>query len=183
MSRTRVGIIGGAFSPPHNGHLELGQVVLQAGLVDEVWYLPCYHHAFEKELPDFNLRLKMCSLMVEGIKGFSVCDDEGIIKSKYSIEILEFITSKYNCSFNLILGSDNYFKLDKWREFDRINELAKPIWVNRAGDLRHIPFVNISTTKEISSTFIRDNVKDHSIVGDLLDPKVYDFIIEKGLYQ
>ena len=107
-SKTRIGLMGGCFSPPHFGHLELAELALCTGEVDNIWFVPCYYHAFDKSPIAYDHRVEMCRLMIGCKQNYSVCEDEGIIKSRYSVEILEYITDKYpNFEFRGILGSDN----------------------------------------------------------------------------
>ncbi|HVR61105.1 MAG TPA: nicotinate-nicotinamide nucleotide adenylyltransferase, partial [Polyangia bacterium] len=57
---TRVALFGGSFNPPHVAHQMVGLYVLETALVDELWLLPCFLHAFGKPLAPFDDRFRMC---------------------------------------------------------------------------------------------------------------------------
>jgi len=50
MIKTNVAILGGAFDPITIGHVQVAEQVLAKGLVDEVWFMPCFKHRFGKRL-------------------------------------------------------------------------------------------------------------------------------------
>jgi nicotinate-nucleotide adenylyltransferase len=151
----RIGLFGGTFDPPHNGHLAVARRVLDSRFVDEVWFLPCWQHAFGKAPSPFTARVEMCRILVERELGMKVCDMEGQIKSTYSIEILTAIKQAFpSHDFRLVLGSDNYWKMDGWKEKDKVLELAPPIWVRRP-DAKEIPEPYIYCDSSESSTDIR----------------------------
>src|SRR5512146_179286 len=52
--KVRCAILGGAFDPVHNGHIELAQFVLDAGQFDELWLMPCWKHLFGKKMANWS---------------------------------------------------------------------------------------------------------------------------------
>jgi len=56
----RVAIYGGSFNPPHVAHQLAALYVLETQPVDELWFVPCFKHPFEKALESFEDRLEMC---------------------------------------------------------------------------------------------------------------------------
>ena len=62
------GILGGAFNPITQGHLELADTALLLDEVDRVWLLPCYGHRYNKPLEDFDHRIRMTEIAVANWK-------------------------------------------------------------------------------------------------------------------
>ena len=66
----RVGLFGGAFNPPHVGHVMAAAYAQSVGDFTWIWAIPCWEHAFSKNsgLIEFEHRLKMTRLAFEGQK-------------------------------------------------------------------------------------------------------------------
>lgn len=190
----KVGLLGGTFDPPHLGHLQMAKVALWSGQVDKVAFLPCWKHAFGKEPSEFKHRVAMCESMLldEGDNRIVVWKDEEEIKSTFSIEILEAIHHRHPDveEFRLILGADNYWKMNKWKQPNKVCKLAKPLWVDRPGQSR-IPEESLVCNLDISSSKIRykirnallnDGITEDVFLGDI-SPRVLDYIKKYGLYK
>ena len=75
--KTKVAILGGAFNPIHNGHIQLAQFVLNAsGEFDEVWLMPANNHMYNKDMASPEHRLKMCELAAKKDARIKVFDYE-----------------------------------------------------------------------------------------------------------
>lgn len=66
-------LFGGAFNPPHIGHL----IVIQQAFelipdIDELWILPCYRHTFLKNLVPAHHRLRMCELLTHELDRYQL---------------------------------------------------------------------------------------------------------------
>ena len=73
--REQVAIFGGAFDPPHNGHVAICTSLLDRGDVDRVRVVPCFRHPFGKPLSDFDDRYRMCCLAFDRLGRRIVVDD------------------------------------------------------------------------------------------------------------
>lgn len=179
----RVGLFGGTFDPPHLGHLEVAKVALQSREVDTVWFLPCWRHAFDKKPTDFTLRVIMIVRMLQNEDDIWICTDEGQIMSSHSVEILKFIQEQNpDKKFRLILGTDNYWRMDEWKDKDEVIKIAPPLWVTRTGQ-SNIPEKSYHLYNTISSTQIRQLIYEGKSVNHLLHPKVNEFIVQNSLYK
>jgi nicotinate (nicotinamide) nucleotide adenylyltransferase len=189
-----VGLLAGTFDPPHKGHLQMAKVALWSKKVDKVAFLPCWKHAFGKEPTDFEHRANMTEIMTN-----AYADDrietwwhESFIQSSNSIEILEYLhkEEKDVSEFRLILGADNYWKMNKWEQPSKVKSLAKPIWIDRPGQSR-IPEESLVCNLNISSSDIRKrirfstlpNEKMYEAFKDEMSDQVMTYIIEYGLYK
>lgn len=191
-----VGIYGGSFNPPHYGHLLTGITVLQKQLVDQVVYVPVNKHPDGKNLAPFNDRLEMCIRMVQGFVPFRVSDIELEIPGvSYSIKTVKAIISEYNgihtrpenrCSFRFIVGYDCVLARHTWgSNWNEINSLAPVLPVSRLGleakDEEYKP-IELITQSSISSTEVRNRVKQGLPVDNLVPKAIEKYIHEKGLY-
>jgi len=158
MART-VAIFGGSFNPPHVGHVLAVAYVLSVCDVDGVMVVPVFDHPFDKELVPFERRMEMAQAAVGWIAGVEVSDIErnlgGESRTLYTIEAL--LEQQPERELRLVIGSDVIADLAKWHRWDRIEQLAPPIIVGRAGyDVAGAPSAILP---EVSSTEIRRLMK------------------------
>lgn len=199
--KINVAILGGAFDPIHNGHIEVAQFVLNnSGEIDEVWLMPPASHMSGKKMATTEDRLNMCVLAAERDRRIKVFDYE--IKNKLGGETYFFfkrllndkeLNEKYN--FSMIIGLDNANSFDKWVNYKELERMARFIIVPRKGIEKkpgvnwymkspHIYMEDINNITEISSTTIKNMIKnDNSNITKVLDPKVYDYIKKHKLYD
>lgn len=203
--KTRVAILGGAFNPIHNGHIQLAQFVLNtSGQFDEVWLMPAYNHMYNKDMVSAEQRLAMCEIASKKDARIKVFDYE--IRNKLQGETYYFfkrlkeekeLTEKYQ--FAMIIGLDNANTFDKWVNYQELERLAQFVVVPRVGVERdtnidwylqrpHILLNGETKIQEISSTEIRKFFSDKndqytSNIIDYLDKDVYSYIMENKLYQ
>ena len=191
----RVGIFGGAFDPPHIGHIRLAQQCRERLGLEELLIVPSFHSP-HKPTPntDFEHRLEMCKRAFQG-KIYTVSDIERQIGGEgYTINTLRKIKENYphGTKFFLIIGGDMLFYFDKWYRYESILKECKVVAAAReedsyadltekAAELGHVKVLNLPVT-EISSTVIRDRLKSGGDTSELLTPEVADYIAEHNLY-
>ncbi len=138
-SRT-VAVYGGSFNPPHVGHAMVASWLLWTELVDELWLLPVYRHAFDglhdKKLTSFEQRCAWCEALADSVSPeVKVCRVEAELATpSYTIDTLRHLRAKFSdCQFRLVVGSDVLPQLPKWRDWESIEDEFSPIIVARAG--------------------------------------------------
>lgn len=187
----RTALFGGTFNPLHNGHLAIARSVLEQGLADEVWILitPCNPWKTDQTLLDDRLRYDMVSDAVRDIEGIYASDYEfQLPKPSYTAETLRHISADFpDREFILTIGADNWVKFKNWREADFILENYPIIVYPRQG----YPIETLSgkvtlldcPLMDISSTQIRQMVKDGTPINEFVPASVARTIKKKGLYQ
>ena len=191
----KIAILGGTFDPPHLGHLILAETVLKELNYDKVLFIPSKippHKNISGEVSDED-RLNMLKLSIEDDKRFSFDDYE--LKSEgisYSIKTLNYLYQNYNIDgkIALIIGADLIKNFHKWKEPEKISELANIVAVNREEndnlDKENIEKYNIkiiiAPRIDISSTLIRERIKKNKAFRYFLNNKVYNYIISNKLY-
>ena len=90
----KIGILGGAFNPPHFGHLLISQQVLDFTPCQEIWLAPCWQHTFDKNMAPVKHRVAMTKMI--GNSKIKYCHEE--ITNKFSgnsIELMDLLAKKY----------------------------------------------------------------------------------------
>jgi nicotinate-nucleotide adenylyltransferase len=196
----RVGILGGAFNPPHIGHLVCAQeAVLQLEL-ERMLLVPtgvAPHREIEQD-PGGEARLEMCELAVDDDDRLEVSrveiDREG---PSYTVETLRALHEESaDDELFLILGGDQAADLSKWHEPEEVLRLATVAVVPRTGFHREAIAVKIASVKgaaavrffdmqriDVSSSLVRRRVAEGKPIRYLVPDKVAAYIDEHGLYK
>ena len=132
-----VGLYFGSFNPIHHGHLIVASHVLQNEDIDQVWFVVSPHNPFKKETALLNEyhRLYLTRLAIEGEADFRVTDIEFTLpRPSYTIHTLEKLDEKYpGYDFSIIMGSDSFQNIDKWKRSDDILKKRRVIIYERTG--------------------------------------------------
>ena len=131
-----IGVLGGTFDPVHFGHLRTALAAQQDFSLDEVRLIPC-HHPVHKEEPVVSAqhRINMLHKATKSEKRLIVDVRECMRPGpSYMIETLESLRTEYpDDRLFLILGADAFNKLDGWKDWQRLFELAHIIVITRPG--------------------------------------------------
>ena len=184
LSGRKIGIYSGSFNPVHIGHLALANYLCEFEGVDEVWFLVTPHNPLKEqgELMDDEQRLRLVQLAVEGYPRFRASDFEfHLPRPSYSIHTLEALRRSYpDTEFTLIIGSDNWLCFDRWFEAKRIvSEFGLLIYPRPGFEVDetmlppHVRMVHAPCI-EVSSTFVRQALRQGKDVRFFLPAKVYD---------
>ncbi len=183
-TKIKTGIFGGSFNPIHIGHLALANYLCEYSELDEVWFLVSPHNPLKEQsdLWDDSLRLKLVQLAVEGYPKFRASDFEfHLPRPSYMVNTLSALTQAYpDREFTLIIGADNWTSFPRWYQPEEILAHHSVIVYPRPGyDIDRTalpPNVQLIDTPllEISSTFIRQALKEGKDVRYFLHPAVYE---------
>ena len=191
----RVGIFGGAFDPPHIGHVRLAEQCRERLGLEELLITPSFHSPHKPNpRTDFDHRLEMCRRAFQG-KIYTVSDIERQIGGEgYTINTLRKIKASYpsGTKFFLIIGGDMLFYFDNWFRYESILKECNVVAAAReedsyadltekAAELGHVKVLNLPVN-EISSTMIRERLKSGVDTSELLTPEVADYISQNKLY-
>lgn len=188
----KVGILGGTFDPIHNGHLITAQYVLEKRNLGKIIFIPCYisPHKTNLNTSEPEHRLNMVKLAVSNLPYFDYSDYE--MKSKgisYTYNTLLYLKEKYR-KIELIIGYDNLLVFEKWNQPDEILRLATLVVMKRKTDIeekRNRFFekaILVDTpTIEISSTDIRERVRNNLPIDFLVPENVKKYIYKVSLYR
>ncbi len=185
----KIGIMGGTFNPIHFGHIKIARTAMCEYHLDRVIFLTSGNppHKREIEILDANIRHIMVKRAIEGIDGFFACDYE-VKKQTYSytVKTLRHFKEIYpDDEIYFIIGGDSLRDFDKWYKPREILKLCTLLVYDRTGGEIESDFAKqIHGEKiEISSTEIRDMIKNGEDISGLVTKCVADFIGRNNLYR
>ncbi len=198
----RIGIYGGTFAPPHNGHVKAAQAFFKAMELDLLYIIPTAvpPHKQIDAADDPRHRLKMCERAFGELPRVLVSDMEIARGGRsYTVDTLRALAGEDRRLF-LLMGTDMMLTLDRWRESEEIFKLCYPIYMRRENDpiiegqivaknkeylarfgkiVRRVPVDFV----DISSTEVRERVKRGAPIDDVVPREVAAYIKEHGLYE
>lgn len=191
----RIGIFGGSFNPPHKMHLDIALELVNKQYVDKIFFIPTGSKYKYKNnlLPDRN-RLDMLQLIVNKVDSFDVSGFELKSEVVYTYQTLKHFRELYpNDEIYFVCGTDNLSYMDKWMNSDEILSNYKILVIKRKGEniddllikfsqYKHNIIVTDVEPRDLSSTIIRDKIKNGEDVSDVLDKDVYEYIRNNKLY-
>ena len=183
----KTGLFGGSYNPIHIGHLALANYLCEFGDLDEVWFMVSPQNPFKahsSDLWDDQLRLELVRLAVEEYPKFHASDFEfHLPRPSYMVNTLEKLREAHpDREFTLVIGADNWASFPRWKDADIIMAHHPLIIYPRPGyeiDESNLPAnVRLVNTPllEVSSTFIRESLKQGKDVRYFLHPKVWEKI-------
>ncbi len=174
--KKHIALFGGSFNPPHIGHVAICEWLLQNKQVDKVWVVPCFEHPFGKDLAPFEDRYQMCQL------AFAKFGDQIIISkveqelggTSHTLRTIQHLQQMYpDYEFSLITGGDIHQETKDWHEFEEIKKLVSIISIPRGKD---------SMIPDVSSTEIREEIKNEKDLKGLVLPEVEQYLKKENLY-
>ena len=198
----RVGIYGGTFAPIHNGHVRAAKAFMEQMKLDYLFIIPTNlpPHKQIDEADDPLIRLRMCELAFENVDGVVISDVEIRREGRsYTYDTLKEL-SRPDTRLFLLCGTDMVLTFDKWYRFEDILKMCYPVYVRRENDALltnrivakiteyyekyGVMFRRIVTEPLVlSSTQIRQAVKDGRDISALVPPSVAKYIYDNGLYR
>lgn len=124
-----IGLLGGSFDPPHEGHAHLTREALKRFGLDRVWWLVSPGNPLKSEGPaPLAKRLQVAKGLMQHPK-VCVTDLEARIGTRYTAETLAHLKQIYpGVRFVWLMGADNLAQLHKWQDWRAIME-AVPVGV------------------------------------------------------
>jgi|GEM_PF-67524 len=199
----RVGILGGAFDPVHNGHLLAAENAGEALHLDAVVFIPTGQTIYKSgtAVTRADWRCRMLMLAVAGNDRMSVSSYETDRREdiSYTVDTVEHIRTLCDDDVELyfIAGTDVMKSICYWKGFDRLKQLCEFVFISRPGrsagemadDIALLTQAGVRFSVEellhmdISSTHIRNLVYAGKSVKYLVPAEVERFIEEHRLYS
>ena len=191
----KIGLYFGTFNPIHIGHLIIANHMVENSDMEQVWMVVTPHNPLKKKstLLDDYQRLELVHLATEKYPKITPSDIEfKLPQPSYTTHTLSHLKDKFpQHDFSLIMGEDNLKSLHKWKNYEhlmnnhviyvypRISDEADP------HDFKNHPNVHIidAPIVEISSTFIRENIKSNKNIQPMLSEQVWNYIDVNNLYR
>ncbi|MEZ7839342.1 MAG: nicotinate (nicotinamide) nucleotide adenylyltransferase [Flavobacteriales bacterium] len=192
-SKKKIGLYFGTFNPIHIGHLIIANHMANYTNLDEVWFIVSPHNPFKnkKNLLDDYARLEMVDRAIKGFDKLRVSNIEfSLSQPSYTVNTLVSLCEKYpDHNFSLIMGGDNLNTFHKWKNHEHIlanHQLyVYPRLATMPGSLDNDERVNLvgAPIIQISSSFIRNAIRDKMDVRPMLPANVWEYIDEMNYYS
>ncbi len=191
----KIGLYFGTFNPIHIGHLIIANHMAEHSDLDQIWLVVTPHnpHKQKNTLLDDYHRLHMVHLATEDFPKIKPSDIEfKLPQPNYTINTLVHLQEKHpDYEFSLIMGEDNLNSFHKWKNYEAILQ-HHHIYVYprlHTGEINtqfenHPKIHKINApVVELSSTFIRENIKKNKNVVPMLPHKVWEYVEHNLFYK
>lgn len=203
----RVGLYFGTFNPIHVGHLVIANYMAEYTDLDQVWLVVTPQNPLKKKsslLADYH-RLALVKVAIQDNLKLRASDVEfNLPQPNYTATTLAYLKEKYpDYEFSMIMGEDNLRTLHKWYNFEHLmsnyrfyvyprvlttaeEEEVISIGVRpetRLADHASIIMCDDAPVMKVSSSFVRQSIKDGKDVRYLLTEPVYQYIDEMNFYR
>lgn len=198
----KIGLYFGSFNPIHVGHLVIANYIVTHQSLDQVWFVVSPHnpHKLKSSLLEDYHRLALVKEAIDSNPKLRASDIEfGLDQPSYTAKTLAHLKEKYpNNEFSLIMGEDNLRTFHKWYNYESIlenhtiliyprvyteQELATAHFEkNELTKHRNVKVCSDAPMMVISSSYIRNAIKEKQDVRYLVTPEVLKYIEEMGFY-
>lgn len=190
----KIGILGGSFDPIHNGHIAIAQDTMLQAELDMVFFMPTSQSPLKahKPLASDKQRYRMIELALQSHPKFDVLDWELVEQGvSYTINTVHMLKKNWpQIRFCWIIGSDLLESLSQWRQINELAELIEFAVVQREGGMIETPPIrNLRIQRinnplcNISSSEIRQRVKDGQPIDELVPVEVRNYILIHKIYD
>ena len=196
MKKQKIAVMGGTFDPIHLGHLLMAEIVRSDAGMDRVLFIPAGNppHKRDNEITSPEDRFQMTNLAIQDHPYFDVSrmeiDRPGYT---YTVETMKLLEEQNDGSkeYYILLGADAFAYVPHWREAEKVISQARFIVVQRPGYMvespENLPEIDFRTIfvpmMDISSTMIRERIKEQLSIRYMVPEAVRDYIETHGLYR
>jgi nicotinate-nucleotide adenylyltransferase len=187
------GLYFGSFNPIHIGHLAIANFMVEFSDLEQLWFVVSPQNPLKEKLSllqDYH-RLEMARLAVEDDDRFRASDIEFKLPTpSYTIDTLTYLEERYpGREFQLVMGGDGLRTFHKWKHAELIVEKYHRLIYPRPGtDIEtasKLPNASLvdAPMMEISSSFIRQAIKEGKDVRHLVPARAYTYMREMHFYE
>jgi nicotinate-nucleotide adenylyltransferase len=187
-----IGLYFGSFNPIHIGHLIIGSFIANNEKIDQVWFVVSPQNPFKTSATLLNEyhRLHLVQLAIEGDPLLRASDIEfKLPRPSYTIDTLVYLSEKYpQHTFSVIIGSDSYQNLPKWKNTEiilrdySIYVYQRPAFEQKQAKEKNVRFLT-APFLDISATSIRKAVQEGKSIRYLVPEKVREEIERHSYYK
>lgn len=209
--RLTIGILGGTFDPVHIAHITLAEEIKSCLSIDQMYLMPCRLPP-HRDKPGASDQDRLQMLRLASANTSLLIDERELKRDgpSYTIDTLKSLREQYGTATSIIfcMGVDAFSHFNSWLRWQEIPSLAHLAIIARAGNhkefnadihallLRHpctektalnrAPAGKIYLTQlsqiPVSSTQVRQQLSQGVLPSNTLNPAVYHYIQERGLY-
>ena len=187
-----VGLYFGSFNPIHIGHLIIANHILNESQLKQIWFIVSPLNPFKDSTNLMNEydRLHLIQKATENDSRLEASNIEfSLSRPSYTIHTLAYLKERYpSYSFSIIMGSDGFQNLDKWKNSEIIIRDYSLIIYKRPGfEINNTAKANIAVMDapllQISSTHIRNLIAKGKSIRFLVPENVRQEIEANQYYR
>lgn len=187
-----IGLYFGSFNPVHTGHLIIASHVVNQTDIQQVWLVVSPQNPFKSSAGLLNEydRLHLVNLAIDDETRIKASDVEfKLPRPSYTIDTLTYLREKYpQHRFSIIMGSDGFQNLPKWKNVDLLMKEYPIIIYKRPGfDITDTWGAAVQVLDapmlDISATLIRTNIREAKSIRYLVPDKVREEIEQNNYYK
>ena len=181
-----------SFNPIHVGHLIIANHILNETEIKKIWFIVSPQNPFKESkslLSEYD-RLHLVRLAIQDDNRIKCSEIEfNLSKPSYTSNTLAFLSEKYpDHEFSIIMGSDSYQNLDKWKNYEAIvNNYDVYVYRRKDHDIKSTidkkPILLDAPLIEISASQIRENIKSGKSIRYLVPEIVREEIESRKFYK
>ncbi|MEZ4793618.1 MAG: nicotinate (nicotinamide) nucleotide adenylyltransferase [Gelidibacter sp.] len=191
----KIGLFFGTFNPIHIGHLTIANHMAEYSDLDQVWFVVTPQSPFKAKssMLDNHQRLEMVFRATKDYTKLRPSDIEfSLPQPNYTINTLVYLQEKFpEHTFSLIMGEDNLKSFHKWKNYElileghdiyvypRLSEGTIETQFDNHPKIHHVA----APIMELSSTFIRNSIKNGKNVRPMLPEHVWEYLDEMNFYR
>ena len=180
----KLGVFVGSFNPPHKGHINIINYLINKKIVDKIIVIATGNYWNKQDLIDIKDRINMLKFFENN----NIIIDNKHNNIEYTYMIMESLKKEYSSdNLSLIIGADNIVKFNEWKNYQELLKYQLIVMGRNNIDIKkylnkyHVkdyliidnyPYIDISSTK------MRNKINDK-----YLDCKVIDYIKNHKLYK
>ncbi len=190
----KIGLFFGSFNPVHVGHMILANYMATQTELKQVWLVVSPHNPLKPKRTlarDYD-RLHLVQLAIGDNLHLRVSDIEFTLpQPSYTINTLTYLKEKHpDKQFVLIMGADNLTTLHKWKQYELIMRdyeiyvYSRPSYdLGNFAEHSNIRVFDQVPLMDISSTYIRNCLKQGKSVQYLVPDAVYAYLSTNNFYK
>jgi nicotinate-nucleotide adenylyltransferase len=188
----KIGLYFGSFNPVHIGHLIIANTVANNSDLNQVWFVVSPQNPFKTSTGLLNEyhRLHLIKSAIDGENKLRASSVEfKLPRPSYTVDTLAYLKEKHpEHEFSIVMGSDGFQNLEKWKNASVIMKNHTIYIYKRPGfEIVSNPKANIIVLSapllEISSTRIREMIKEKKSIRFLVPDVVMEEILNNGYYR
>ena len=166
----KIGLLGGSFDPPHNGHLFISIESKKILKLDEIWWLITPQNPLKISKPaTYFERVNNCKKITMNFP-INVKEIEKDINSDYSYKTISYILNHYkNIKFFWLMGADNLINFHKWEKWQKIlNDMSIVIFKRHGYNNKALKSITAQKYKNSRINYSKFKLDDFNIVPSWL---------------
>lgn len=187
-----IGLFFGSFNPIHTGHMIIANHIVEHSDIDKLWFVVSPHNPLKDShslLNEYD-RLHLVKIAIDDNPKFRASNIEfSLPKPSYTIDTLTYLAEKFPLEqFSIIMGSDSFQNIHRWKNYELLVKRHPIIIYNRPGfeiEETHGAKLTIldAPMLNISSTFIRNQVKLGKSIRYLVPDPVHNYIADSNYFK